>query len=183
MYWWLGLGSGILVDTSETTRIPADQGLNLALTISCVPASPLSSYDFSINRNRSCLRQVEGCVDCLTPIKKSVSHDIKWSRGNDQYKSAECPEMFPPPQLCLTLCVMSHTDVYSEERCDRQARALCHRHRVLSGFILHTNGHLQSDMWPLDLHSVSRVPTKASRGEKKQILEQPSRPNITTHPS
>lgn len=36
-------------------------------------------------------------------------------------------------------------------------------------FVLHTNGQLKSDTWPLDLHHVSCAPTKASNKQTKDI--------------
>lgn len=52
------------------------------------------------------------------------------------------------------------TDTYSEESVDCWS---CRRWY----FVLHTNGQLQSDIWPLDIHLVSCVPTKASKNKTK----------------
>lgn len=60
-------------------------------------------------------------------------------------------------------CVTSCTDLYSEERddCWGSERWFC--------FVLHTNGHLQSDIWPLDIHLVSSTPTKASKDKDQSV--------------
>lgn len=52
------------------------------------------------------------------------------------------------------------TDMCSEERVDCWS---CGRWY----FALHTNGQLQSDIWPLDIHLVSCVQTKASKNKTK----------------
>lgn len=52
------------------------------------------------------------------------------------------------------------TDMCSEERVD------CWSCRSWY-FVLHTNGQLQSDIWPLDIHLVSCVQTKASKNKTK----------------
>ena len=71
--------------------------------------------------------------------------------------------LFHNPPLCL-MCAVPDPDTYSDERCNQRAR------KTPSCFVLPKNGHLQSDMWSLDLHHVSGVPTQASRGEMNETI-------------